>query len=110
MLSSLATIANAAPKNLVHFVVENGCYEANGSHPIPARDSVDFAGMARAAGYGYSTAFEGLNQFAADLPDLLTREGPVFASLKVEPGEVPLDYDYVWLHHPDRRRHPFQQR
>lgn len=103
-LSSLATIAGAAPGNLVHFVVENGCYEANGSHPIPARDRVDFAGLARAAGYAHAFTFEGLNQFAAELPEILSLEGPVFAALKVEPGDEPLDYDYEWLHHPDRRR------
>ena len=34
-LGSLVTIAAPAPKNLVHFVCHNGCYEANGGHPIP---------------------------------------------------------------------------
>ena len=34
-LGSLTTIAGAAPKNFVHFVCRNGCYEANGGHPIP---------------------------------------------------------------------------
>src|SRR6516225_8634546 len=33
-LGCLVTIAAAAPKNLVHMVVQNGTYEANGSHPI----------------------------------------------------------------------------
>ena len=104
-LSTLTTIANAAPKNLVHFVVENGSYEANGGHPIPAQDKADFAGMAAAAGYAKANTYEGLNQFAADLPGLLDTSGPVFASLKVEAGDAPpLDYDYAWLHSADRRR------
>src|SRR5262249_41267357 len=34
-LGSLVTIGAAAPKNLVHFVSNNGTYEANGGHPIP---------------------------------------------------------------------------
>ena len=34
-LGSLVSIAAAAPKNLVHFVCDNECYEANGGHPIP---------------------------------------------------------------------------
>src|SRR5690606_27955926 len=50
-LGALVTIADAEPKNLVHFLCRNGTYEANGSHPIPGRGRVDFAGMARAAGY-----------------------------------------------------------
>jgi sulfopyruvate decarboxylase subunit beta len=104
-LSTLTTIANAAPKNLVHFVVENGTYEANGGHPIPAQGRADFAGMADAAGYAEAHSYEGLNQFAADLPDLLAAPGPVFAALKVEAGDAPpLNYDYEWLHSADRRR------
>src|SRR5437667_6594072 len=34
-LGSLVTIGAAAPRNLVHCVANNGCYEANGGHPIP---------------------------------------------------------------------------
>ena len=104
-LSTLATIANAAPKNLVHFVVENGSYEANGGHPIPAQEKVDFTGMARAAGYAAAFTFEGLNQFAAELPAVLETPGPVFAALKVEAGDAPpVEYDYEWLHSAERRR------
>ena len=96
-LGSLVTIANAAPKNLVHFVVENGTYEANGGHPIPGQGKVDFAGFARDAGYAHAETYDGLNRFAADLPDLLGREGPVFGCLKVEPGPPP-KYDYDLIH------------
>jgi thiamine pyrophosphate-dependent acetolactate synthase large subunit-like protein len=49
-LGTLVTVAEAAPKNLYHFVCENGTYEANGGHPIPGRGVVSFAGFARAAG------------------------------------------------------------
>ena len=42
-LGSLVTIGAQAPKNLVHFVNNNGCYEANGGHPIP-NPKVDFSG------------------------------------------------------------------
>jgi sulfopyruvate decarboxylase subunit beta len=104
-LSTLTTIANAAPPNLVHFVVENGTYEANGGHPTPQTGKVDFAGMARAAGYAHAATYEGLNQFAADLPELLAMKGPVFGALKVEAGDAPpLNYDYEWLHSAERRR------
>lgn len=104
-LSTLTTIANAAPRNLVHFVVENGTYEANGGHPTPTHARSDFAGMAAAAGYAEARNYEGLNRFAADLQHLLSAPGPVFASLKVEAGDAPpLNYDYEWLHSADRRR------
>lgn len=104
-LSTLTTIANAAPDNLVHFVVENGTYEANGGHPIPSQGRVDFATMAKGAGYAQAATYDGLNSFAADLPGMLERKGPVFAALRVEAGDAPpLNYDYDWLHHADRRR------
>ena len=98
-LGSLVTIAEARPDNLIHFVVENGSYEANGSHPIPGRDRIAFAEMARAAGYARVYDFDGLNRFAADLPVVLSAPGPVFIRLKVEAGEPPV-YDYPLIHGP----------
>lgn len=102
-LSSLVTVAEAAPRNLVHFVVENGCYEANGSHPIPGQGRVDFAGLARAAGYPEVFGFEGLNQFVGDLPTVLSTPGPVFATLKVVAGDPP-PMDYEYMHSAEVRR------
>src|SRR5579859_7644899 len=55
-LGSLVTIGAVAPKNLVHFVCHNGTYEANGGHPIP-NPQVDFAGLARGAGYAHCHDF-----------------------------------------------------
>jgi sulfopyruvate decarboxylase subunit beta len=91
-LGTLVTIAGAAPRNLVHFVCQNGCYEANGSHPLPNRE-VDFAAMARGAGIADASTFDDLEIFSATLPDLLRRRGPIFAALKVVPGDAsPQDY------------------
>jgi phosphonopyruvate decarboxylase len=96
-LGSLVTIAEAAPKNLYHFVFENGTYEANGSHPIPGKDRVDFAGLAKAAGYRSTARFDDLASFSNSLASLLAQQGPVFAALKVEPGKEP-HYDYAYMH------------
>jgi phosphonopyruvate decarboxylase len=102
-LGTLVTIAGAAPANLVHFVCENGCYEANGSHPLPGGGGIDFAGLARAAGIGDVSAFDTLAVFEASLPGLLSRAGPVFAALKVVPGE-PSPQDYDVIHGAETRR------
>lgn len=99
-LGSLVTIAAAAPKNLVHFVVQNDSYEANGGHPIPG--GADFAAMARAAGYPHAHDFSDLAAFDAALDAVLATPGPVFAALRVTPGG-PLDYDYRDLYDPARR-------
>lgn len=86
-LGSLITIANAAPKNLIHCVCENGTYETNGAVPIPHRGSFTFTGLAQEAGYAKTYTFEDLNHWDQDLDKLLQEDGPVMVSLRVEPGE-----------------------
>jgi sulfopyruvate decarboxylase subunit beta len=85
-LGSLVTIASVAPKNFVHFVCENGCYEVNGGHPIPGQGGVSFAGFARAAGYAHVFEFDDLTEFQARIAEVLALPGPVFATLKVVAG------------------------
>ena len=95
-LGSLVTIAEAAPPNLIHFVLENGTYEANGSHPTPGSDRVDFAGFARAAGYRSCHVFDDLATFATRIGSVVQEPGPVFVTMKIEPGPPPkLDYEYM---------------
>lgn len=95
-LGSLVTIANAAPANLLHFVCENGTYEANGGHPIPGQHKLSFAGLARAAGYREAHEFADLDRLEAALPAILRATGPVLIDLKVEPGAAyPQDFAYM---------------
>jgi phosphonopyruvate decarboxylase len=98
-LGSLVSIAEAAPRNLIHFVCENGTYEANGGHPIPNRGRVDFAGLAQSAGYRSTHAFSDAKIFEQQVGAVLAEEGPVFASLKVTPSG-PQNRDYSLLHGP----------
>ncbi len=69
-LGCLVTIAAAAPKNLVHLVVQNGTYEANGGHPIPNKDVVDFAAMAKAAGYAHALRFRAARAISSSRPGM----------------------------------------
>ncbi|MGB0576317.1 MAG: thiamine pyrophosphate-dependent enzyme [Alphaproteobacteria bacterium] len=95
-LGSLVTNANAAPKNLIHFVFENGTYEANGGHPIPGQDSVNFAGMADSAGYNNCHEIFDIAGFESSIGSILQEEGPTFVTLKCETGEkYPQDYRYM---------------
>ena len=92
-LGSLATIANAAPKNFFHFVCENGTYEANGDHPIPGRGRLSFTGIARAAGYAATHDFADIAEFERRISGVLNETGPVLVDLKLVPGtESPRDY------------------
>ena len=96
-LGTLVTIANVAPENLTHFVGYNGCYEANGEHPIPGRDTISFAGFARSAGYKTVTEFRDVATMAQDLPAFMEAPGPRFATLFVQPSIKP-ELDYALVH------------
>jgi len=107
-LGTLVTIAGVAPDNLTHFVSENGCYEANGEHPLPGRDKVSFVGFARSAGYKTVIEFDDIETLRRELPDFLNAPGPRFATLRVKTGtdKPKLDYSLV---HGDEARRRFQQ-
>ena len=95
-LGALVTIAGAGVPNLFHFVFVNGTYEVNGSHPLPGAEDVDFAGLARAAGYKDSQGYGNLDEFRTALPTMLKRTGPLMAALEIVPGApYPRDYDYI---------------
>jgi phosphonopyruvate decarboxylase len=100
-LGTLVTIGGAAPNNLVHFVCNNGAYEANGGHPI-ANQNVDFTGLAKSAGYKSCHDFSELASFEQQIGHLLGEKGPVFATLRLEKAR-PLKYEYTELYSPARR-------
>lgn len=80
-LGSLATVAGAAPRNLVHFLFKNGVYHTSGAQGIPGGLAVDFVAMAKGAGYRRALAIRAIEDFKHQLPDLLKAEGPVFVEL-----------------------------
>jgi phosphonopyruvate decarboxylase len=80
-LGSLATVAGAAPRNLVHLLFKNGVYHTSGAQDIPGGLSVDFVQMARGAGYRDAFRIDDLGEFRRRLPAMLTSEGPLFVEL-----------------------------
>ena len=50
-LGTLVTIAQQAPPNLLHVVLENGVYEWTGGQPLPGTGRTDLVSLAGAAGY-----------------------------------------------------------
>ena len=84
-LGQLPTIAEQAPVNFYHFVLDNEVYATTGGQPVPGAKTVDYAGVARASGYPHAYSFTELQDFSRDLPDILAKPGPVFVALKVLP-------------------------
>ncbi len=92
---SLATIAGMAPKNLYHFVFNNGIYAVTGGQPVPA-PGVDYAGAAEACGYRSAHRFDDIESLDAALPGILSNPGPVMIELIVK-GEPSADgVDQTW--------------
>ena len=84
-LGQLATIAEQAPTNFYHFILDNEVYATTGGQPVPGSKIVDYAALAKAAGYPTAVNIADLSDFARQLPGLLATQGPVFCSLKVFP-------------------------
>jgi thiamine pyrophosphate-dependent acetolactate synthase large subunit-like protein len=84
-LGVLVTIAEQQPANFYHFLIDNGCYATTGGQPVPNADNVAYDVIARGAGYPRAFAFGELDRFAANLPDIVGKPGPVLVALKVVP-------------------------
>jgi phosphonopyruvate decarboxylase len=80
-LGSLATIAGARPRNLIHLLFKNGVYHTSGSQETPGGPGTDFAAMAKAAGYRNAYTITTLEDFKKRLPGLLTEDGPIMVQL-----------------------------
>lgn len=105
-LGSLVTIANAAPKNYLHCLCENGTYETNGSVPIPRAGQIYFPELAKTAGYRKVLEITEIEDWDRQLPELLKEDGPIFVDLKMIPGEqYPEDFRRLYsIEYRDRFR------
>jgi sulfopyruvate decarboxylase subunit beta len=89
-LGCLVTIVASGAQNLSVIVLENGIYEVTGGQQTAAwaarrHAHVDFAGIARAAGFAVAERFEQLDTWQSQAAGILKRPGPRFIVLAVEP-------------------------
>lgn len=84
-LGSLVTVANKAPKNLYHFVMDNGVYATTGGQDVPGVGMTEYADMAKAAGYAHTYEFDDLEDFVTRAEEVFNQEGPVFVTARVVP-------------------------
>ncbi|MSP40354.1 MAG: thiamine pyrophosphate-binding protein [Deltaproteobacteria bacterium] len=82
-LSSLATIARMAPKNLTHIVFDNEVYEASGSKKTATGAGTDLVGVARAAGIFNSQWAKTVDEFTAAIASSMQRGELSFIGAKV---------------------------
>ena len=82
-LSSMATIAESNPENLVHFVFDDSSHLVTGGLPIPGMDQVDLISVAQGAGYSKTYEFDKLEEFLIGMEDIMNQTGPIFVLVKV---------------------------
>jgi len=103
-LGGLAGVVAQRPRNLYHFVVNNGVQFAGLYNlDVAGKGRVDFAGLARAAGYASSQRFSELGPFAKDLPGILAAGGPAFVELVVDPEKSIFGKEHPQTEVPDRQ-------
>ena len=81
----LATIAGKMPRNFFHFLLDNECYATTGGQPVPNAEEINYAGVAKEAGYRAAYSFDNLEDLATNLSEIMNQDGPVFVSIKVVP-------------------------
>ena len=84
-LGMLATIAEQAPANFYHFLLDNEVYATTGGQPVPNAKNVAYDKLAMAAGYPRAHAFDDIADLKREIGGILSRPGPVFVWLKVYP-------------------------
>ena len=84
-MGALPTIAEKAPENFYHFMLDNECYATTGGQPVPNAQEINYAGVAKEAGYSSAYSFDDLEEFATNIEQIMQDTGPVFVSIKVIP-------------------------
>ena len=85
-LGALVTIANKAPTNLYHFVMDNGVYATTGGQEVPGAQTTDYEEMGRSAGYANAYSFDNLEDFATQAEQILNEDGPSLIHVKTVPN------------------------
>ena len=84
-MGTLAMIAAAAPKNLVHITIDNGVYESTGNQKTIS-GKIELQKIAENSGYKNSLVVDKLEELKSELRNALNADGPSFILVKVEPN------------------------
>jgi phosphonopyruvate decarboxylase/sulfopyruvate decarboxylase subunit beta len=84
-MGTLAMIAAAAPKNLIHIVIDNEAYESTGRQRSLS-ESVSLEKIAQSAGYLQIKKVTNKNKIKDAFQELMRKDGPSFLLVKVEPS------------------------
>ena len=84
-LGAIASIAGMKPANFYHILLDNECYATTGGQPVPNAQGIDYAMMAKGAGYAATYSFDDLEELSTSMGEIMDETGPVFVSIKINP-------------------------
>src|SRR6185437_10645105 len=84
-LGILTTIAEQAPPNFYHFLLDNEVYATTGGQPVPNAKAVKYDQVALGCGYPRAHAFTEIGDLSREIGGIIEKPGPVFVALKVYP-------------------------
>lgn len=84
-MGTLAMIAAAAPKNLLHIVIDNEVYESTGRQRTLS-NSIALEEVAKSVGYVHTKKVTNKEQIKPAFQELMDNEGPSLLLIKVEPS------------------------
>ena len=87
-MGALPTIADKAPRNLYHFMLDNGVYATTGGQPVPNAEVMAYDVVAQGCGYPSTYSIDNLEDFTNQIEGILSQPGPVFVALKIEPEVI----------------------
>jgi len=85
-LGSLATIANQNPRNLIHVVFDNECYESSRGAPTATAGRADLAAVAAGCGFANVVTSKTLAEFEQGFLRALSSNDLYFILAKIEAG------------------------
>ena len=86
-LGILATVAEQAPPNLYHFLIDNGVYATTGGQPVPNADKMQYDMIARGCGYPTHFCLHRNRRFRARASRHHGRPRPGLCRLQGRPGD-----------------------
>jgi phosphonopyruvate decarboxylase len=84
-MGAMPVIGKAAPKNLVHIVLNNGVHDSVGAQPT-AGFSVDLQAVAKASGYASVSGSDSREGILAAIAEASGSKGPAFIELRIKAG------------------------
>jgi len=84
-LGSFATIGAERARNLAIVVIDNEIYSETGMQATHTQRGVELAGIAKACSFPHAETIYSEKELERAIPQLYTREGPIFLDVKVTP-------------------------